>query len=128
MTRKRVAGRFAREGEGAPADGTGRGAAGKRVYASRSVHSLLIGRTRKRLMEAIPSIVNTLLEKAETGSVPHMKLLLELSGLDKGRLAPRQEERREKTLEEILMEQWRNEPKYGPGLEPERDEHQSAGG
>ena len=39
-----------------------------------------------------------------------MKLLLQLLGLEDGALSRKEEGPKEKTLEEILMEQWRNEP------------------
>jgi hypothetical protein len=70
----------------------------------------LIKWARKRLMEAIPEAAKALATGASSGSVPHIKLLLELVGLDEGELGPETECRREKTLEEIVMEQWRKEP------------------
>ncbi len=61
---------------------------------------------RRKLAEALPGIVRVMVKKAKQGSVPHMALLLKTAGLDqRGNLIP-QIVRRERTLEEILMEQW----------------------
>lgn len=110
MTRKQGAGRSVSEGGGAPPSMT------DEVRQERLPHAELMGRTQEQLLETLPLILDTLLEQARAGSLPHMKLLLELCGLDKGKLAPQEPAKREKTLEEILTEQWRNEPLFAPGL------------
>jgi hypothetical protein len=78
--------------------------------AAGQTHGELIQSARKSLMDAIPGSAKALADGASSGSVPHIKLLLQLVGLDDGELAPETVRPREKTLEEILMEQWRKEP------------------
>ena len=70
----------------------------------------LIQSARRSLMQAIPETACALATGASGGSVPHIKLLLQLVGLDEGSMGPETAKRREKTLEEIVMEQWRKEP------------------
>ena len=70
----------------------------------------LIDRARKSLMLAIPDSADALAQEARKGSVQHIKLLLQLVGLDEGGLALKEVRPREKTLEEIVMEQWAKEP------------------
>ena len=60
-------------------------------------------------MQSLTEIATKLAEMAKGGSVPHLKALLQMSGLDKGGPVARPKSR---TLEEILMEQWRNDPDY----------------
>ena len=42
-----------------------------------------VARARKRIADAMPEIAELLLEKAKEGSVPHLKLALELGGVEK---------------------------------------------
>jgi hypothetical protein len=63
---------------------------------------------RGRFAEQLPGIMDKLTEKALAGSVPHMKVLLELTGLDKTE-PPQTSQRKEKSLEAILLEQWRKD-------------------
>jgi len=107
MERKRVNGRFAREGEDAASDGA---AETKPRRKSRTRHAKLIGQAREQLVESIPAIAATLVMEARLGSVSHMKLLLHLLGIDHGGLGAPENRPVEKTLEEILMEQWAKEP------------------
>ena len=44
------------------------------------------------------------------GSVPHFKLLVQLIGVDKGRLACRDDGPEEKSILEIVRERWAREP------------------
>ena len=81
---------------------------GGQVVRSRS--SKEIAMARKELVESLPDVARKLVTDAKTGSIPHMKLLLHLLGLEDGGLTPKQRARREKTLEEIVMEQFRKEP------------------
>ncbi|ADW67121.1 hypothetical protein AciX9_0030 [Granulicella tundricola MP5ACTX9] len=60
---------------------------------------------RKQFAEALPVIVSVLLDKAKSGSVSHLKLLVELSGLEKDP-DPKKMKPRGKSLEAILTEQW----------------------
>ena len=70
----------------------------------------LIDDARRSLMKAIPGTATALAEGATSGSVPHIKLLLQLVGLDEAGFAPVVAKPQEKTLEEIVMEQWYQEP------------------
>jgi len=107
MERKRVNGRFAKEGEDAASDGA---AETKPARKSRTRHAKLIGQAREKLVESIPAIAARLVTDAKQGSVSHMRLLLHLLGIDYGGLGDRENRPVEKTLEEILMEQWAKEP------------------
>ena len=75
--------------------------------APRPVHCKRFARAR--FAEALPEIMQTLLDQVKTGSVPHLKVVLELTGLDKAETAPRKDKREEKSLEAILLEQWRKD-------------------
>ncbi len=59
--------------------------------------------TRNELVNALPELMQVLLEKARKGSVTHIKLLMQL---ERDLAHPEPEEQRGKNLEEILMEQW----------------------
>jgi hypothetical protein len=69
-----------------------------------------IDRARRSLQESIPDVAAKLAEKAKEGSVAHMKLLLQLVGLEDGGFVVVEPGKREKTLEEILLEEWHKEP------------------
>ncbi len=69
-----------------------------------------IDQARRSLVEAMPDAAKALGAKAGDGSFSHMKLMVQLLGLEKGGLKPRQKVKREKTLEQILQEQWEKEP------------------
>jgi hypothetical protein len=58
----------------------------------------------------VPEVADKLVKDAKTGSVQHVKLLLQVLGLEKGGMKPRTSGPREKTLEEIIMECWEKEP------------------
>jgi len=61
---------------------------------------------RNRIAHDLPLIVDALLERAMEGSVPHIALMLKTAGFqEKGSLVPAVQ-RREKSLEQILLEQW----------------------
>ncbi len=111
MPRKRVGGRFAREraemeesgGEvQAPEVEAGRAVA-TRAGAPRPKQCRSF--TRKRMAEQMPGLVEMLLKQAHEGSLGHLKILVQLAGLDKGEVTP-VVKRREKSLETILLEQW----------------------
>ncbi len=100
MERKRVAGRFVG------------GAAGgmpelRPVGAPRPAYCRTYARAR--FAEALPVIAARLIEEAKQGSVPHLRALLELTGLNKGDVVPGASKRRGKSLEAVLMEQWRKD-------------------
>ncbi len=90
--------------------------------------------TRARFAEALPEVTATLLREAKQGSVAHLKLLVQISGIDKGEIKPAGRKRRGKNLEELLKEAWARRESEGesdsqaPGTpwdtragEPERD-------
>ena len=70
----------------------------------------LIDDARKSLIEGVPKAATALVEGAVDGSVPHIKLLMQLVGLDEAGFATVAVRPQEKTLEEIVMEQWNREP------------------
>jgi hypothetical protein len=72
--------------------------------------SQLIEAARKNLVGAVAAATSALAEQASKGSAAHIKLLLQLVGLDDGALASRETRPKEKTLQEILEEQWANTP------------------
>ena len=105
MARVRVAatGRFAR-GKREDSEDVGRAGAGKaRARDVGAAPDPQGCRTfvRGRLAEAMPDITAVLVAKARRGSLQHMKLLMQLSGLDKDELA---EPSANKTLQQFLME------------------------
>jgi hypothetical protein len=57
---------------------------------------------RAEVANALRGIVAALIQKAQEGSITHAKGLIELSGLDEVVTVSRQE----KSLEQILLEQW----------------------
>lgn len=109
MARKRVAGRFVLEGAETPGDeATGvavKPVGSNRVKAPRPRYCRTFARAR--FAEGLPEITETLILEAKKGSVAHLKLLVQLSGLDKGEVVPRVTKRRGKSLEAVLMEEWR---------------------
>jgi hypothetical protein len=70
----------------------------------------LIDAARKSLMGAVLESATALADGAKEGSVPHIKLLLQLVGLDEAGFAPVVVRPKEKTLGEYVMEQWYREP------------------
>ena len=69
---------------------------------------------RRRLARALPEIADALIDKAQTGSLPELKMLVQMSGLDDKDTSSPAEKRRGKSLEEMLMEDWRKESMDGP--------------
>ena len=65
---------------------------------------------RERLAAALPEIADSLIKAAIGGKIAELKMLLEMSGLNEKDLAPDPLKRRGKTLEEMLMDDWRKEP------------------
>ena len=96
MERKRVAGRFVREG--LDADG---GARPEKRSSPRPKQCRTF--TRARLAEALPEIVQKFVDEARNGSVSHAKALASLGGLDKEE-APVPKKRRGKTVVGMLLE------------------------
>jgi hypothetical protein len=107
MERKRVAGRFVREGldgEGGnqPLEKKDRGG------APRPKHCRTF--TRAKVAEALPEIVDRFVEEAKKGSIAHAKMLTALGGLDKSD-APEVRKRRGKSAVGKLIEKIMQEPR-----------------
>jgi hypothetical protein len=100
MERKRVGGRFVREGldgdGGARASENKGGGVAPRPAYCRSF-------TRARVAEALPEIVERFVEEAKKGSIAHAKLLTNLGGLDKGDM-PTAKKREGKSSVRLLMD------------------------
>jgi hypothetical protein len=86
---------------------TGVEADGDAGAAPRPAHCRLY--TLERMAMAMPAVVMSLVGMATKGSVPHIKLLIQISGLDKADVVPAKRMKREKNLEEILKEAWEND-------------------
>ncbi len=61
---------------------------------------------RKRVAEALPAIVEKFAEEAKKGSIPHMKILTKLGGLDQGEMSV-VKKRRPKSIMAKLLEDFR---------------------
>jgi hypothetical protein len=109
MDRKRVRGRFVREGLD--------GGAGAKPPAAKEIAEVVVAApkptycrsfTRARIAEALPEIVKKFVEEAKKGSIPHTKMLSNLGGLDKGEM-PAPKKRRGKSTVRLLMEKLKRE-------------------
>jgi hypothetical protein len=69
----------------------------------------LLSESRRTLHASLPKLMQKLVEEAEKGSVTHLKLLLQLMGLEDGGLQVQELRPKEKTLEEILRERWQDD-------------------
>src|SRR5260370_11045569 len=106
MERKRVAGRFVRQGldgDGAAKQGESKGVGGAR----RPKHCRTF--TRAKVAEALPEIVDRFVEEAKKGSIAHAKMLTALGGLDKAE-TPEVKKRRGKSAVGKLIEKMMREP------------------
>lgn len=65
-----------------------------------------VAEARREVAASLPGVVRELARQALEGSVNHLKLYLELSGVLKGGLAAPARQAREQTLEEFLNERW----------------------
>jgi hypothetical protein len=65
---------------------------------------------RRRLAKDLPAIANHLLDGAREGNLGYIKMLVQLCGLDDKEIPKPAAPKRGKTLEELLMEDWRKEP------------------
>ena len=106
MERKRVAGRFVRQG--LDGDGGAR-AEGKKAAVGAPRPMLCRTFTRARVAEALPEIVERFVEEAKKGSIAHAKMLANLGGLDKGEM-PVESKRRGKSVVGKLLEKMAREP------------------
>ena len=106
MERKRVAGRFVREG--LDGDGGSKQDGNKGLGGSpRPKHCRTF--TRAKVAEALPEIVERFVEEAKKGSIAHAKMLTTLGGLDKSEL-PVEQKRRGKSAVGKLIEKMMKEP------------------
>jgi hypothetical protein len=106
MERKRVAGRFVREG----LDGDGGIPPAEKKDAGGSPRPKQCRTfTRARVAEALPEIVDRFVEEAKKGSIAHAKMLTTLGGLDKAE-APAVKKRRRKSAVGKLLEKMMQEP------------------
>jgi hypothetical protein len=100
MERKRVAGRFVRQG----LDGSSSAKAEeKRAAVGAPRPKCCRAFTRARVAEALPEIVERFVEEAKKGSIAHTKMLASLGGLDKGE-APQEKKPRGKTVMRKLLD------------------------
>jgi len=107
MERKRVAGRFVRQGldgDGVTGQGDIKGVGG----APRPKHCRTF--TRAKVAEALPEIVDRFVEEAKKGSIAHAKMLTTLGGLDKAE-TPEVKKRRGKSAVAKLIDKMMQEPK-----------------
>jgi hypothetical protein len=107
MERKRVAGRFVREGldgDGGAKQRENKGVGGApRPKQCRTF-------TRAKVAEALPEIVKTFVEEAKKGSIAHAKMLTTLGGLDKSEMPAVAQKRRGKSSVGKLLEKMMKEP------------------
>src|SRR5580693_902388 len=106
MERKRVAGRFIREG--LDGDGGARPIEKKGLDGAPRPNSCRTF-TRAKVAEALPEIVDRFVEEAKKGSIAHAKMLTNLGGLDKGEM-PERKKRRGKSVVGQLLESLSRQP------------------
>ena len=103
-----VTGRFVKmERTAEPVEDEGGPTAGELGKAPRPAYCRVY--TRARFAEALPELTHTLVREAKRGSVAHLKLLVLICGLDKGEVKPVGRRRQGKSLEQVLMEDWKRE-------------------
>ena len=112
MERRRVGGRFVREG----LDGDVGAIQRESKSAERSSKRALKPKecrtfTRKRVAEALPEIVKTFVEEAKKGSIAHAKLLTTLGGLDRHDKEEDEDRPRGKSPVRLLIEKMARESK-----------------
>ena len=84
-----------------------------------------VAEARREVALTLPEVVRTLAQQSIEGSVTHLKLYLELSGVLKGGLAAKEKQVREKTLEEVLMEKWAHDEAMEASDRAERDRNRA---
>jgi hypothetical protein len=100
--RKRVNGRFAKESADEEATGPAKGKPAA-VGAPRARHCREYA--RKRLAEAAPKLVDAFLKKSIGGSVQHLKVLMDLTGITKEPVVAPVTKRRGKTIARQLLDE-----------------------
>ena len=87
------------------------GGDGPPKVSRRAVSSLkkkkLLAAARSLLWKELPAITAALVEGTKSGSIQHLKLLMELGVLEKGMLEGEVTVAKEKSVEQVLMERWR---------------------
>ena len=81
-----------------------------------------VAEARREVALKLPEVVRALAEQSIAGSVTHVKLFLELSGVLKGGLTVPEKKVRERTLEEILVQQWEEDKATDAAERAERAE------
>ena len=81
-----------------------------------------IAEARREIATTLPLVVRTLAKESIGGSVHHLKLYLELSGVLKGGLTAPEKQVRERTLEEILVERWEQDKAQAAAEEAEKQQ------
>ena len=71
-----------------------------------------VAQARREVALTLPEVIRTLARESIGGSVNHLKLYLELSGVLKGGLAAPPRVAPEKTLEEFFLERWAQDKAY----------------
>ena len=107
MERKRVAGRFVREGLDGVSGTQPTESKASAVGSPRPANCRTF--TRARVAEALPDIVGKFVEEAKKGSIAHAKMLASLGGLDKGEIAE-PKKRRGKSVVGRLLESLAKQP------------------
>lgn len=122
MLREQGTGRFCREvitGEGMHEMKVKRSGRGSEVKYCRTL-------ARTRVVEALPEIVDRFVEKAKEGSIPHVKALTAIGGIDEALSqedpGSRTTERPRRSLAAYLMKEWRLQQKNRKATSPERPE------
>ena len=112
MERKRVAGRFVREGLDGDRGVQGfekQDAGAKEAKAKAPLPKACRTFTRARVAEALPDSLERFVEEAKKGSIAHAKMLANLGGLDKGE-QPVATKRRGKSVVGKLLDKMAREP------------------
>lgn len=91
MERKRVGGRFVRQG--LDGDGGNQTVEKKASATNGPKPKYCRTYTRAKVAEALPEIVGKFVEEAKKGSIAHTKMLTNLGGLDKGEIPERKKRR-----------------------------------
>ena len=117
MERKRVAGRFVREG--LDGDGGARPELKKAAEGAPPRPRYCRTYARARVAEALPEIMKRFAEEAKKGSIAHVKVLMTIGGLDTGDVVPKGARRRGKSLVGLLLENLKDDSEEQPGAEPD---------
>ena len=73
---------------------------------SRAQRASALAEARRKLWQEFPAIIDQLIQQSKEGNAAAIKVLLELSGLEKGILAARKRGVQHKSLEQRLLDKW----------------------